>query len=118
MLVSDRLLRPPRLSEVVSNPVVHGVESLPDRGSLHAYGLGAFNPDLCHSAAAGSGIGVRGHHGIRGELHVLYSAELFFGGILSRLLQYARAAIVDLDLMSVSGPDRTPGKNRRIGRQL
>src|SRR4051794_17081940 len=88
MLVSDRLLRPPRLSEVVPNSVVHGVESLPDRGSLHAHGLGALNPDLCHSATAGGGIGIRGHHGIRGELYVLHPVELFFRGILALLWHF------------------------------
>src|SRR4051812_49267993 len=88
MLVPDRLLRSPRLSEVVPDPAVHDVESLSDRRDLHAHGLGAPDTDLRHSAAAGGCAGIRGHHGVRGELHVLHPGVLFCDGILALQLPF------------------------------
>src|SRR3954468_18454852 len=84
MLLSDRLLRSPGLSQMVLDPPVHDPQGGPYRRGLHAYGLGAFDPDLCHSAAAHSGVSVRGHHGVRGGLHVLYPVELLLDGVLTR----------------------------------
>ena len=64
MLLPGRLLRSARLSQMVSDPAVHDPESGADRRGLHAYGLGAADPDLCHSASAYSGVGIRRHHDI------------------------------------------------------
>src|SRR3954447_20281677 len=83
MLLSNRLLRSPGLSQMVLDPSVHDSEGGSYRRGFHAHGLGAFDPDLCHSAAAHSGVGVRGHHGVRGELHVLYPVELLLDRVLA-----------------------------------
>ena len=38
---------------MVSHPAVHGFEGRLDRRCLHAHGLGAAGPDVCHSGPAG-----------------------------------------------------------------
>ena len=68
--------RPPRLSQMVADPAVHGVEGRPDRRRLHAHGLGAAGPGLCHPAAAGGGAGVRRHHGVRIRVHAPHTGPV------------------------------------------
>src|ERR1700739_344670 len=69
LLLSRRLLWPPRLSQMVVDPAVHGIEGWSDRRCLHAYGLGAAGLGLRDPAAAGAGVGIRGDHGVRIRLH-------------------------------------------------
>src|ERR1700722_16774617 len=92
MLLSGRLFRSPRLSQMVSDSAVHDHESGPDCRGLHAYGLGAADPDLCYSAAARRGVGIRGHHGIRSELHAVYPVGFFRDRTLSRIGIFERSA--------------------------
>ena len=39
---------------MVADPAVYVVEGRPDRRYLHAHGLGAAGPDVCHSGPAGA----------------------------------------------------------------
>src|SRR5262249_59386627 len=81
-LLSRRLLRYPWTPQMVSHPPVHDFEGRLDRRGLHAYGLGAAGPDVCHSGPASVGVGVREHHGVRIELHAFHSDHIFWGGDL------------------------------------
>src|SRR5262249_28182677 len=78
LLLFRRLLRYSWLSQAVADPVVHGAESRPDRRRLHAHGLGTVGPGLCDSAAAGAGVGICGHHGVRIRLHAPSSGHIFW----------------------------------------
>src|SRR5258707_9134814 len=69
VLLSRRLLRFTRLSQMVADPAVHGVEGWLDRRRLYAHGLGAVGLGLCHPAASGAGVGIRGDHGVRIRIH-------------------------------------------------
>src|SRR3977135_3348372 len=77
LLLPRRLLWPPWLSQMVADPAVHGVEGWPDRRRLHAHGLGAVSPGLCHPAAAGAGVGICRDHGVRIRLHAPHSGPVF-----------------------------------------
>src|SRR6266849_1361687 len=66
----------------VSHPPVHDFEGRLDCRGLHAYGLGAAGPDVCHSGSASVGVGFCGHHGVRIELHAFHSDYIFWGGAL------------------------------------
>src|SRR5712692_8820607 len=81
-LLSRRLLRSPWIPQMVSNPPVHDFEGRLDCRGLHAYGLGAAGPDVCHSGPASVGVGVCGHHGVRIELHAFHSDYIFWGAAL------------------------------------
>src|ERR1700732_4455894 len=78
LLLSRRLLWHPRLSQTVADPALYGVEGWPDRRRLHAHGLGAVGLGLCHPAAAGIGVGVRGDHGVRIRLHASPPGHIFY----------------------------------------
>src|SRR5260221_12683907 len=82
LLLSRRLLRSPWTPQMVSHPPVHDFEGRLDCRGLHAYGLGAAGPDVCHSGPASVGVGVCGHHGVRIELHAFHSDYIFWGGDL------------------------------------
>src|SRR6478672_10689657 len=69
VLLSRRLLWITWLSQMVADPAVYGAEGWPDRRRLHAHGLGAVGLGLCHPAAAGAGVGIRGDHGVRIRLY-------------------------------------------------
>src|SRR6059058_6602453 len=81
-LLSRRLLRSPWTPQMVSHSPVHDFEGRLDCCGLHAYGLGAAGPDVCHSGPASAGVGVCGHHGVRIELHAFHSDHIFWGGAL------------------------------------
>src|SRR5437764_12745069 len=82
LLLSRRLLWSPWIPQMVSHPPVYDVEARLDCRGLHAYGLGAAGPDVCHSGPASVGVGVCGHHGVRIELHAFHSDFIFWGGDL------------------------------------
>ena len=48
-LLSCRLLRFARLPQMVADPAVYDLEGRLDRRCLHAHGLGAAGPGVCHS---------------------------------------------------------------------
>src|SRR5262249_37722950 len=81
LLLSRRLLRYPWTPQMVSDPRVHDLEGRLDCRGLHAYGLGAAGPDVCHSGPASVGVGVCGHHGVRIEVHAFHSDHIFWGGV-------------------------------------
>src|ERR1700730_8843199 len=81
-LLSRRLLRYPWTPQMVSHPPVYDFEGRLDCRGLHAYGLGAAGPDVCHSGPASVVVGVCGHHGVRIELHAFHSDYIFWGGDL------------------------------------
>src|SRR5215472_12660746 len=83
LLLSRRLLRYPWIPQMVSDPPVHDFEGRLDCRGLHAHGLGAAGPDVCHSGPASVGVGVCGHHGVRIELHAFHSDYIFWGGVLA-----------------------------------
>src|SRR5215208_1344524 len=63
------------------NPSVHVVKGRVDRRRLHAHGLGAARPSLCHSGAAASGVSVRGDYGARIGLHAPHTARILRDGV-------------------------------------
>src|SRR5882672_416368 len=77
LLLSRRLLWPPWLSQMVADPAVHGAEGWSDRCRLHAHGLGAAGLGLRDPAAAGTGVGVCGDHGVRIRLHASPPGHIF-----------------------------------------
>src|SRR5713226_4936872 len=79
LLLSRRLLRYPWIPQMVSHPPVHDFEGRLDCRDLHAHGLGAAGPDVCHSGPASVGVGVCEHHGVRIELHAFHSDYIFWG---------------------------------------
>ena len=68
------------ISQMVSDPAVHGCEGRLDRRYFHAHGVGAASPDVCHSGPAGRGVTVCGDHGVRIGLHALHSGHIFRNG--------------------------------------
>src|SRR5438552_3793497 len=82
LLLSRRLLRSPWIPQMVSDPRVHDFEGRLNCRGLHAHGLGAAGPDVCHSGPARVGVGVCGHHGVRIELHAFHSDHIFWSGNL------------------------------------
>src|SRR5262249_17698881 len=79
LLLSRRLLRSTRILQMVADPPLHGFEGGLDRRHLHAYGLGAARPDVCHSGPAGVGVGVCGYYCVRIELHAFHPDSIFWG---------------------------------------
>src|SRR5437764_8117587 len=72
---------------MVADPAVHGVEGWPDRCRLHAHGLGAAGPGLCNPAAAGTGVGVCGDHGVRIRLHASPPGHIFRSSDVATMLR-------------------------------
>src|SRR5437899_11625154 len=95
-LLSRRLLRYSWTPQMVSHPPVHDFEGRLDCRGLHAYGLGAAGPDVCHSGPASVGVGVCGHHGVRIELHAFHSDYIFWGWDLARISHSLDAPWLDL----------------------
>src|SRR5258708_27070426 len=77
LLLSRRLFRATWLPQMVADPAVHGVEGWSDRCRLHAHGLGAAGLGLRDPAAAGTGVGVCGDHGVRIRLHASPPGHFF-----------------------------------------
>ena len=65
---------------MVANPHIHGFEGRLDCRGVHAHGLGAARPDVCHTGSTGVGVGVCGHYGVRIELHAFHPDSIFWGG--------------------------------------
>jgi hypothetical protein len=80
LLLSRRLLRSTWILQMVSDPHIHGFEGRLDRRDLHAHGLGAARPDVCHSGPASVGVGVCGYYGVRIELHAFHPDSIFWAG--------------------------------------
>src|SRR6516164_11589620 len=79
LLLSRRLLRSTWILKMVSDPHLHGFEGRLDRRHLHAHGLGAARPDVCHPGPASVGVGVCGYYGARIELHAFHPDSIFLG---------------------------------------
>src|SRR5450432_306214 len=93
LLLSRRLLWPPWLSQMVADPAVHGVEGWPDRRRLHAHGLGTVGLGLCHPAAAGAGVGIRGDHGVRIRLHASPPGDIFRAAGVDAIASYQQCLV-------------------------
>src|SRR6266566_9957432 len=96
VLLSRRLLWVTWLSQMVADPAVHGAEGWPDRRRLHAHGLGAVGPSLCHPAAAGAGVGICGDHGARIRLHAPPPGHILRATDLDVIASYRKEEGYDL----------------------
>src|SRR4029077_957179 len=90
LLVSRRLLWPPWLSQMVTDPAVHGVEGGSDRRCLYAHGLGAAGLGLRDPAAAGTFVGICGDHGIRIRLHASPPGHIFRANGVATIASYQK----------------------------
>src|ERR1700676_5701117 len=90
LLLSRRLLWHPRLSQTVADRALHGVEGWPDRRRLHAHGLGAVGPGLCHPAAAGVGVGICGDHGVRIRIYASHPDLIFRASDVDIIASYPK----------------------------
>src|SRR3981081_2022388 len=90
LLLSRRLFWPSRLSQMVADPAVHGVEGWLDRRRLHAHGLGAVGLGLCHPATAGVGVGICGDYGVRIRLHAPHPGHIFRVTVVDTIASYRK----------------------------
>lgn len=68
---------------MVADPPLHDLEGGIDRRSLHAHGVGAAGPGLCHPGAARIGAGVCRNYGIGGKVHIPDTESFFRERILT-----------------------------------